>query len=259
MIMKPLGILTALCCIMSCISCSVKEPREECPCRLVLDMGGVDTSVVKSAEIFVSGPDGFVHSHTHLLSEGSEYVVEVPRGVVSVGVFHGAGELVDSSGDLRIPYGDGCPPVYMHSSFVEASGEIWKEEVCMSKNHCVMTIRVLTRDDFPFRLDARGFVDGYSPGGTPSRGDFVYSMSLDEKAECSVILPRQTDASLTLEVSDGSDVLKTFSLGEYLDASGYDWEEKDLKDVVVSLDYSLTRITLQVEDWKEECVFDVVI
>ena len=42
--------------------CSVKEYRESCPCRLVLDLSEVDTAVVKSADLYVSVPGGYVSS-----------------------------------------------------------------------------------------------------------------------------------------------------------------------------------------------------
>lgn len=260
MLMRPLGTLTALCCIVSCLSCSVKEDRSSCPCRLILDMSDVDTSIVKSAEIVVSSPDGFLFTGTHSFTgDGDECILDVPRGEISVGVFYGASELINNDCSLIIPYGDECPQVYMHSSVIMADGELERECVHMCKNFCIMTLRVLTEEEFPFRLETRGSVDGYVRGGAPSDGDFAYTSLLDGESECVVSLPRQVDNSLKLEVNDGTEVLKTFALGEYLEACGYDWSEDDLKDIIVTLDYSLTRIHLKVEEWKEEYVFDVVI
>ena len=73
------------------------------------------------------------------------------------------------------------------------------------------------------------------------------------------ILPRQMDASLVLEVNDGSETLKNFALGEYVKACGYDWSEDDLKDISVRIDYARTKVVVEVKDWSEVCEFDIVI
>ena len=228
-----------------------------CPCRLVLDMGAVDTSVVKHAELVVTSSDGFVFRDTLCVEDFEEgCVVEVPRGYVNVGVYSGAAGSVDDKGWLGIDYGDECPHVHMHSSVILAKGEVEVEEIVMRKNHCIMTIQVQSEKEFPFRLEAKGRIDGYKPGGTPSVGEFMYAMYVDELGSCQLALPRQTDNSLALEVHDENGMLRTFALGEYVAASGYDWGEDDLKDLTISLDYALTRVIIAVADWREEFVFD---
>ena len=246
--------------VMLVVSCSVKEDRDMCPCRLVLDMTDVDTLVVKYAEIVATASDGYGMRDTLEVGDFDEgYMLEVPRGDVGVGVYFGACGSVDDRGSLEIGYGNECPPVYMHSSNVVADGELVVENVAMRKNHCIMTIQVQAEKEFPFRLEAKGGVDGYEPGGKPSVGDFMYAMDVDPDGPCRLVLPRQTDNSLVLEVHDDSHALKTFALGEYVAASGYDWSEDDLRDIAITLDYSLTRVVISVEDWDHEHVFNVVI
>ena len=104
-----------------------------------------------------------------------------------------------------------------------------------------------------------GSIDGYDRYGCPSEGAFRYSPRKGDDGSFAVSVPRQVDNSLRLEVNDGMDVLKVFALGEYLHMSGFDWEAGDLEDVTVSIDYSLTRLSLIVEGWDEEYFFDVVI
>lgn len=258
--MKLSEVLAIVWIALLVISCSVKEDRDACPCRLRLDMSDVDTSVVKHAELVVTAPDGFLFREI-LAAEDLEdgYVVEVPRGSVSVGVYDGAFGSVNDNGWLAIDYGNECPHVYMYSSVIEARGEAMVEDVQMTKNHCIMTIHVQTEKAFPFRLEAKGMVDGYMPGGKPSVGEFMYAMYVDEDGKCQLALPRQADNSLILEVHDDSGILRSFALGEYVAASGYDWGEKDLQDLTVSLDYALTQVVITVKDWSEEFVFDVVI
>ena len=258
--MKLSEILALSCCALVGISCSVKEDRSMCPCRLVLDLDDVDTSVVKYAELVVGASGGFYFRDTLRIDDFERgYVLNVPRGEVGVGVYCGAGGCVNEDGGIGIGYGEECPPVYMHSSVFEAEGETFVEEVLMRKNHCIMTIQVEAEKDVPFRLEAKGGIDGYELGGIPSVGRFMYAMYVNDSGECQLTLPRQMDNSLILEVNDGTDVLKKFAIGEYVAASGYDWSADDLKDIVVTLDYSLTRLKIAVEGWRKEYLFNVVI
>ena len=69
-----------------------------CPCRLVLDMHEVDTSVVKCVELVVSASGSFVVRDTLEVDEfASGYVVDVPRedivGTVGAGDAFCAGML----------------------------------------------------------------------------------------------------------------------------------------------------------------------
>lgn len=258
--MKLSGVLAFTSVVMLVISCSVKEDRDICPCRMMLDMGDVDTSVVKYAELVLTASGGFCYRDTLSAEAFSDvYAVDVPRGEVGIGVYWGAAGCVGDDGRLGIDYGDECPHVYMHSSFITALGESVVENVRMRKNHCIMTIQVQSDKDFPFRLEAKGLIDGYESGGKPSVGEFMYAMYADDEGMCQFVLPRQTDNSLVLEVHDDAGVLRSFALGEYVAASGYDWGVEDLKDLTISLDYALTRVVIKVEEWAEEHIFDVVI
>ena len=60
--MKPLEVLYATCCLLSCVACSVKEDRMDCPCRLVLDLSANDTASVGSAVLLVNASEDFVYS-----------------------------------------------------------------------------------------------------------------------------------------------------------------------------------------------------
>ena len=79
--MKPLEVISAICCLLSCVSCSVKEDRMDCPCRLVLDFSGNDTLSVKSARLMVSASEGFYLADTLDCSGfDEEYLVSVLEG-----------------------------------------------------------------------------------------------------------------------------------------------------------------------------------
>lgn len=238
--------------------CSVKEDRMQCPCRLMLDFSEVDTSVVTSAALVMTGTDGFEFADD--LSDDDfrhDYIVNIPKTSINVGIWSGAETM--AYGGVKIPYGEDCPPVYFHTSVLNAGGESVREIVRMRRNHCVMTVKLDWNNADIQNVVLYGNVDGYEADGSPSPGDFMYSLDPDREGECSALLPRQTDASLALEVDDGTGVLKRFALGQYIEDSGYDWSEPDLKDIVVEIDIAVLKISLTIQGWDKEHTFDVVI
>ncbi len=255
--MMPSGMLACLVSIMLCAGCSVKENRDMCPCRLVLDFSEVDTSVVRYADLIMTADDGFVFTD-ELEPEDlrSGKTVTVPRGEVNVSVWNGTDSMMDANG-ISIPYGEDCPPVYFHVSSVDADCELVRDTVMMRKNHCRLTINLKYMETDPKEIVLIGNVDGYGPDGTPSVGDFL--CRLPQGGAGHVVLPRQLDNSLAMEMNDGSGVLKRFALGEYIAESGYDWSAPDLEDLTVDIDIAFTGITLVIQGWDRTYRFDMVI
>lgn len=245
--------------ILLCTGCSVKEIRSLCPCTLVLDFSEVDTSVISEAELYIADGENFLKEEA-IDVDGleSEYMTEVPRKQIHVGLWSGL-ETAGRGAGLAIPYGDDSPPVYFHVSEIDAEAEIVRETVRMHKNHCVMTVKFDWMASDLEKIVLHGNVDGYDVNGIPTSGKFMYELVQDEDGNCQAILPRQTDDSLALEINDGTGVLKRFPLGEYIAQSGYDWNEPDLKDIVLELDIAILQVSLTVQGWDTSHSFDIVI
>jgi hypothetical protein len=212
-----------------------------------------------SADIDVAASGGTVFSdHLEADAFDDEYVVSVPRTGLSVGVWAGT-EGCSLDRGLKIPYGQDSPAVYTHCSKVDADCESLRELVCFRKNHCRMNLRMRGFEMTSLKLVLHGNVDGYEADGSPSEGEFMCECSLGEDNACCVILPRQIDDSLVLELADDRQGIKRFALGHYIVASGYDWTKPDLDDISVDLDFSVTDITLVIQGWETEHKFDIVI
>lgn len=245
--------------MLLCAGCSVKEDRTACPCRLLLDFSDVDPSVVKSADFHISASDGFVFTGTVESTLYNEYVaVEVPRTLVNIVTWCGAGGYA-TGGVLTIPYGQDCPPVYMHTSNIVASGESVREIVHMRKNHCSMLINVVGEEYEVADLILHGNVNGYGSDGRPSVGEFTYRSEPDESGEARAVVPRQVDDTLVLEVDDGTGISKRFAIGEYIASSGYDWTMPDLQDIIIDIDFAITHISLTIAGWDKEYKYEIVI
>lgn len=251
--MKPSQYMMLLMMLLH-LGCSVKEDRTACPCRLTMDFSGVDTSVVYD----VAAAGGFMFKDTVSMADlPCSRLVEVPRSVSSCRAWCGDGGMMSDDGML-IPSGTECPPIYMHCSTVDTEGELAYDFVQLRKCFCRMTV-VLTKEEFPFRLGLRGNVCGYDRQGRPLAGDF-YCPIEHVDGIAAVNVPRQSDSTLVLEVwSEDYGLVKVFSLGEYVDMISYDWNAPDLEDMTVYMDYAHSRITISVERWDKEYIFDITV
>ena len=242
--------------IMSAAGCSVKESRDGCPCRMVMDFSDVDTVAVRQVRLYVDDRKECVCDME--LDAGDffpEYSASVPRSRMYVNVYEGDSGFLEHGEGIRIPYGMDCPELYMHSAVLETYGEYFEEKINLHKNYCRLTLYLDKQDSFAYDLCVKGNVDGYCMDGTPHQGDFSYVLEADASQVYEVVLPRQIDPSLVLEIDDGSDVLKRFALGEYIVAGGYDWEANDLEDLTVHVDWAMTSVSISVSgwDWVYEC------
>lgn len=254
-------VLLPVCVIMSVAGCSVKEDRDRCPCRLLVDFSAVGSGVPHVVDLCVTSADGFLFNDVVDI-DGLDgiYAVDVPKGTVRVNVYAGDEGCGADDGSLIIPEGSQCPPVFMFSGEVDAGGEQASCQPVLRKSHCVVGIR-LVRDDgeLPFSLRIIGSVAGYGVDGLPYQGEFSHVLEIDSSGRGSVCVPRQTDGSLVLEIVEDGDVLRRFALGEMILASGYDWNAPDLADVDIEFDYSKTDVTFAVDDWEAEFSFDITI
>lgn len=251
---QPSGVILLVIMLLA-VSCSVKEDRQDCPCRLMMDMSGIDTALVKVVNLLATSSDGVVFSDTVSSKDFSRiYMRDVPHTQMRISAWTGDRELI-------IPYGQECPPFYMSSFAADTHGEVCLCYVDLKKNHCCLTVLFDGRDQMPYRLTFRGDVDGYSDDGTPSVGAFAcVAYPLSDGSGAQVIVPRQLDSSLLLDVEDvESATLKTFAIGEYLTAGGYDWTSENLDDATVILDYYVTGIKITYKGWDKEYSYDIIL
>ena len=248
--------MMAVMLMMFAAGCSVKESRDGCPCRLVMDFTDVDTVAVRDVRLYVDdGQECVCDMELEACDFFPECSFSVPRSRLYVNVYELDGGFLEHGEGIRIPYGEDCPLLYMHSAVVDADGELLEEKVALHKNHCLVTLYLDKQDSFAYDLCVKGNVDGYCMDGTPHQGDFSHVLEADDSQVYKAVLPRQVDPSLVLEIDDGTDVLKRFALGEYIVAGGYDWEALDLEDVTVHVDWAMTTVSISVSgwDWVYEC------
>lgn len=242
--------------VFSVAGCSVKEQRDDCPCRLVLDFSETDTGRMDEMRVVITENDETVYERYSDVEDFlPEHVISVSKNDISLFVCSDDRDCFEADNGIVIPQGQDCPRLHMYCREVNARVETFRDTVQMSRNHCVMTIYMENLSSSEYELCVKGNVNGYGLDGRPRKGNFSFSPARDEDSGYVVSLPRQLDSSLLLEIDDGTEVLKTFALGEYIKAGGYDWTASDLEDFTVHVNWAVTKVSLTVSgwDWVYEC------
>lgn len=255
----------AVLCIVALMSCSVKEDRSVCPCYLTVDPTAIPATCAEGypVSLEVSGPGDFRASSSLWEADcASEFTIAVPRPNVFVSAYTGAGEAFVPGDGLRIPFGEPCPPVYLYSERVVTNGETARAMPVLRKQFCRLTVKIVPVNDVfleSFHLQLDGNVCGYDLDSTPTEGAFRCTAEPSEAGLCETRIPRQRDASLMMQVMDGSHSLRYFALGEYIAESGYDWLAADLEDIYLEIDYAASAFTVRVGEWEKTINIEILI
>lgn len=258
-----LVLLAILQLVFTCLGCSVKEDRDLCPCILEIDVRNAEYQE-DSVLLLIDGISGNA-AGTHLKDAmvGS-WRSQMPKGGYRVSVVWPNGDWSGDSDKLvEIRPGHDCPEVWLSSEEISARKDYNVVPVTLRKSYCNLSIIVSSDFEFRYRLEVRGNVDGYNADGTPSEGSFVAPASYGEDGggllETHVNIPRQTDSSLRLDIISEDEQVHTFAIGNYIEASGYDWTSPDLKDITLEIDFALSTISFSIDRWSETYQFEVVI
>lgn len=242
--------IPALLVINLFISCTiVKENRDSCPCNLVVEITGVrDTP----ATLLVQPLRDSACAEILSFSRDTLLTMFVPRGGVSLSAW----TTTASGSAVLIPYGSEAPPLYFYHGVVDAAGEVAYADITLRKQFCTVSLEVEGPPGWgpPIGTAVRGAVSGMSLTGGILPGDFKCSppgLAAGPDSDAggavsigSIRIPRQhPDSQLMLDIVMEDNVLRTFSLGSYLQKAGYDWTAPDLADITVHMDLSVSEIT----------------
>lgn len=249
--------ISGLVLLLSATGCTVKEDREHCLCLLHLDFPQTDSVDTKGSVFALTDAAGIFLADT--LDSVSEYEVYVPKKRFLGNLWKGTGDCCISEGGLFIPYGDACPEVFMYSFEADCNMEFCTEEIVFRKNFCRILVRTAGVSSYPYDVAVRGNIDGYDVRGYPRKGGFFCIAHRTDEEFYRLTVPRQTDASLMMDIVDDSNVFRSFAIGEYMATAGYDWNAPDLADVEILLDYDVAEIIVKVESWWNEYEYDIVL
>ena len=229
--------------LVAACSCSVKEDRDRCPCVLALELSDLQVTPVmlnvKAGE----------YAHTEVVHRDTVVVLQVPKGEAAVSAVGGA--MAEGDGSIRIPEGEEAPALYLFHTGLELSDEQLVLPVVLHKQFCRLELVFKGPPGYgpPFEAEVEGFQCGWLSDGTPMPGTFRKRLLPGPDGTTALRLPRQGDDSLLMHIVFSDRTVRTFALGQYIAATGYDWSAPDLADLTLTVDISVTSVTISTDAW----------
>ena len=257
---KIIAISVAL--IIALCSCSVKEDRSPCPCYLTFDLSGCG-NVSDSLTISAFGEMSLFKESISTNDYPTFYEKTVKKGIVTTSVLCGYGKDAEKNGQIISTKGEDALPLWGYSSSINCTGELARDSVVLGRQSARIHLKVESIDGnpYPYQLVAKSDICGLEMQDlSPVKGDYSYSLFLDSEAVCTFRLYRQTPESrATIEVLERGILIETLPLYAWIEATGYDWSDSDLKDIYIGMDYARANVTITIQDWSAEEAIHITI
>ena len=233
--------LTWLFLALEAASCSlVRESRDDCPCELTVEFRNLPSYPVSLS----------------LTGDGFRKQLEVPRDTLlrlsvpksGVQLLALAGTSPPREDAVYIPRGMDCPPIYLHTEWLETAKDTARVAVKLEKHFCTLSLLLEgpPGEEDPFWAQVRGAVEGLTLDGESLEGPF--SCRLEPGKD--IRLPRQNPREeLWLDIHMPESVVRSFSLGNYMLDAGYDWTAPSLEDLSLKGNLSVTHLSFQTGRW----------
>ena len=258
---------------LAAVSCrlAVMEDREECPSLLYFQVfnagafGNVDRVHVDAFSY--PGQSPLCSDTTTIRAlEGHSFCLSILRA----DAVRGSGVLgyrrchPDDNGKWTVEPGSGFDSLFRFSYLTFVEPESFTVPVEFVKEYSNVTLEFISADDtrFPFDVVIRSGTCGLDAlTGEPVKGDFYCQANEGPDGLFHCLLPRQADDSLVLELYGRpglypvEGLAHSFNLGAVLrESGGISWQEKNLPDVLVAIDFKELDLQVQVTPWENESI-----
>ena len=231
-------------------SCSVKEARQDCPCRLELDLSAFG-EVARQVSLDLDG-----EAMERSLRSGDSLTIHTllkARDRINVRVWSGVSRMKPDGNVLRVKAGEDSDSLFLFCGDYPGRVERAYVQAVPHKQFATVTLQLVSRtegDPSAIRYTVRGEYGCIDLNlGTPVLGalNIPLPQNLDQ---CCFRLPRQKAGGLlVLEANDGKGNRENYSLGQWILDAGYDWNAQDLDDILVAADFVEGEFTVTVNPW----------
>ena len=248
------------------VSCSVKEDRIVCPCRLRLDLSPCKsiTADVVTCAWDDSGQVRYFRDEVSVLDLKGYYEQDVKRGPVNISVYTAPDDNVEDGRMIMATYGQDFDAIYSYADNAACSGEIYIDTVRLYKQYATVHVKLERHEvkSYPYSFNVESDVAGLDLITlSPVRGEFHYDIVFDDTDLCSFNIPRHDKEAggLSLNIVKAGEIMDSVSLSEIFIAMDYDWTADDLDDIYIRLDYTEAVVRVSIADWGEGIKRDIVI
>lgn len=274
--MKRLTFLLAM--AIGLVSCrhTVLEDRTACPSLLYFDIfnagafGTVDRVLVNAYRY----PDQLsLGSDTTTIRalEGRSFSMDIREAdaVRGSGVLGFRECRTEDGMRWTAPPGSSFDPLFRFSFLSVVEPEEFTVPVEFVKEHCCVTLQFLSAGDwspdggeeaFPFEIVVRSGTCGLDAlTGAPIEGTFTCTAREEKPGVFQLILPRQANDELLMELYGKpglypiQGLAHSYNLGGLMkELGGISWQEKNLPDILIGINFKTTDFQVEVIPWEQE-------
>ena len=269
---RLLVLLAASACLFSCRRL-VFEDRTECPSYVFFDITNVEAfnPYDRVYTTIYRHPSGeLMGSATPSLADvqGRVFFFEIRKAeaVKGYGVLGTEQCIMQNGSEWVVPIGCQYDSLFRFSYVATVEPESFVVPVEMVKEYCRVTLQFTGTETFagaggrfPFEVTVAGGTSGVDAlTGVPVRGPFEYRPRESSIGRFEFRLPRQADRDLRLElygkegICERTGHISTFDLYALLEENGMNWQDRNLPDVYVELDYQETLVKVVISPWVTE-------
>lgn len=253
--LSPAFMLPILLCCSS--SCSIKEDRADCPLIYNLTIMGNHSS---SREMTIGiWQDDAVLENQEIPASNTETTVEylIPKGAFTVSIVSGVERCSVDDGKILVTNGKDSDRIYAWYRETASHEDFLRDTATLHKQFANFTFMTGGEAEFD-KVTIESRTSGMDLRSLePVEGIFKCSASTASSRQVSFILPRQKDQgkdlTLHLRTHDGTEFL--LDIGGMIMEAGYNWDDTDLKDIVLSSEGQGFVLTITpCEPWMESPV-----
>ena len=268
-----LAVGLALLTLVSCRSL-VLEDRFQCPRFMFFDLLNSESfeSFERVCVSVYSYPEGLLldkDTTTVRAIDNLEFFMAI-RGEEAVsghGLLGVESNYLDGNQNWMIPEGSQADPFFRFTYLSATEPESFTVPVELVKDHSKISVQFVGMESFvsadgkfPFTIRITANTCGMDVvTGNPVRGDFYYEPPELSIGRFEFTLPRQADHALRMELygkpelGEMQGLLGVFDFWAILyEQGGITWQEKNLPDAEVTVDYKEMTVRVSVSDWGQE-------
>lgn len=270
---RLLLILTAALSLVACRK-AILEDRTACPSLLYFEISNSDAfgkpdRVQVNAYRYPDQSSLAIDTTTIREMEGRNYFLDIRHAdaVRGCGVLGFRECRLENEVCWCVPPGNGFDSLYRFTYLSIVEPELFTVPVEFVKEHCVVTLQFVNasqedmpKDSFPYEVLVKSNTCGINAlTGEPVKGAFECKAQETASGVFQFLLPRQADGQLIMELygrpgfcpMDG--LVHSFNLASILkDLGGVSWQEKNLPDILVGIDFKDIDIQVQVMPWENK-------
>ncbi len=261
--MKALQVTGIIASALLAVSCSVKEDRMPCPCRLGIDLqecgsahdGNEGGGTVRFMNVTVAAwNDRFIFEQKVGHEDfGLPFEKAVPKCHISTSVTAGEQMMRRDGYRLVIPAGHDADEIWAHAGRVACFGESATDTARLHKQFARVKVKITkpAGDDYPCTFRLRSDVHGLDLRDlSPVNGELDLALERGQDDIIDFTLIRQhEDSRIRLEVYESDRLIETFPVDDWIRELGYSWLARDLQDIDINIDYAKGEISVKVNDW----------